>query len=646
MPAPIRRAASHVWQPDIVVGIDFGMTCTGVVYSKLDSSKAASPDIRQIKRWPGSIDVLEKVPTEIIYSVDVSENLDIVQYWGAQCKHHLQHFDQLVRLFKLDVKASEPIERRHSVEEARRYLKDYVAQVVKYVDEVLVESIPRYKVMRVEYVFSVPTSWCLDSTTLNEVKKLIKDVVGESQERRARIGLTEAAAAAVESGRDGHKKGDVVLVCDTGGGTTDINIFKFLSTGTEIARIKALTYDEGADVGSTQIDKAAATYIESQRTGVDFGWDVDKAIRTDFAEIKHEYGKLEHEPTHYLLPVHDYKGNNEAPPPPYEFEVSDGTFKFKIPAPELRKWFDEQIDKIVELLQKQVDILHKENKREKLDRVVLSGGFALNRYYRDRLRKHFTEAVRAQKGGISPDLEILYAQEPHLAVVRGLVHNRVQELMGFGPSFEYVISPTSFGFVVSEEYSRRRHANIGEIPQVSMLDGKQWIGGQIDWVIEEGVPVLAKGMKKEYDLILNDEDEDIPRSFQVVSCDHPRRNLPKNINHNAVKAVCEVKIDLKKLSIVNQKSFHFNKSRSKTWREARFDLYIIIGAADLRFEVKPRGEEDSLISLEHDQIDVVWAQDDGGPMSRSSTRISTDIIVKRSSLLGDKASRLSRRSTG
>ena len=150
------------------------------------------------------------------------------------------------------------------------------------------------------------------------------------------------------------------------------------------------------------------------------------------------------------------------------------------------------------------------------------------------------------------------------------------------------------------------------------------------------MPIPSRGLKKEYDIVLHSEDEGMPQTFRVVRCDNPRRNLPKNISHTAIKPVCEIKIDVSKLAIERTKRrFSISRSKDKQWaetREARFDLWILIGAADLRFEVKPRGEEDSLISLEHDQIDIAWAN----PQEKELLRIITapelmrDVIVKKS----------------
>ena len=175
------------------------------------------------------------------------------------------------------------------------------------------------------------------------------------------------------------------------------------------------------------------------------------------------------------------------------------------------------------------------------------------------------------------------------------------------------------------------------------------------------MPIPSKGIKREYNIVLDETAEhgEEPRSFQVVSTDHPRDRLPPNISHSAVKPVCEITIDLAKLKITSRQQRSLsggivglsNKLLTKAplkkranpiagagagaatgSKETSFDLFLLIGAADLRFEIKPRGEPDILASSEHDQIDVVWAEDDSA-MARTSTAVSRrtdDLILKKS----------------
>lgn len=141
--------------------------------------------------------------------------------------------------------------------------------------------------------------------------------------------------------------------------------------------------------------------------------------------------------------------------------------------------------------------------------------------------------------------------------------------------------------------------------------------------------------------MLNEKDEKVPRAFQIVTSDHPRDRLPSNISHSAVKPVCDLSVDLTKLNIVDRQSkggggFLGLGSRSKApvkgtgSKETSFDLFLLIGAADLRFEVKPRGEEDTLASSEHDQIDVVWAGDEGAARPDVRSSRTDDLLLRRS----------------
>ena len=96
-------------------------------------------------------------------------------------------------------------------------------------------------------------------------------------------------------------------------------------------------------------------------------------------------------------------------------------------------------------------------------------------------------------------------------------------------------------------------------------------------------------------------------------------------------------MDVSKLPGEQRKSkLSFTGSKDKQsaeTREARFDLWILVGAADLRFELKPRGVEDALISSEHDQIDIAWAdpQEKTGEKSQAyeTSEVKSDFIVKK-----------------
>ena len=171
------------------------------------------PEPKNIQRWLGLSNnhLDDKVPTELIYT-DREENS--VFAWGSHCNKRHRSF--LKHSFKLNIASntSNVAEYGHDISSARQYFKDYITEVCAYVEGYLENFVPKYKSYRVEFIFSIPTTWNFDTETLDEVKSVVRGVVGVSQDRKAGIGLTEAAAAAVDIGRKKFDKGDVILVCD------------------------------------------------------------------------------------------------------------------------------------------------------------------------------------------------------------------------------------------------------------------------------------------------------------------------------------------------------------------------------------------------------------------------------------------------
>jgi hypothetical protein len=87
---------------------------------------------------------------------------------------------------------------------------------------------------------------------------------GKNPNYTVRVSLTEAEAAAVCVSKQGYEKGDVFLVCDAGGGTTDVNILKIKSVTPGQNEIEPLDWVEGTAVGSTLIDFKAEELITSR----------------------------------------------------------------------------------------------------------------------------------------------------------------------------------------------------------------------------------------------------------------------------------------------------------------------------------------------------------------------------------------------
>ena len=219
--------ASDGWVPEIVVGVDFGMTCTGVSALPKDTVPAPSRpgfgDIRQfakncsislgvaysmgpdwpepktLQHWPGKMinELANKVPTLLQYK----ENSREVKAWGFLCDQESEDTD-ILACFKLhldpayvDPRTDAPVP---TLEEAREWFQDYLRCLHDHIEDYFSNAFPRWKTQRTEFVFSVPTTW-KSASMIAETERLIKGAGygKDGTNHRVGIGLTEAEAAAV-----------------------------------------------------------------------------------------------------------------------------------------------------------------------------------------------------------------------------------------------------------------------------------------------------------------------------------------------------------------------------------------------------------------------------------------------------------------
>ena len=91
----------------------------------------------------------------------------------------------------------------------------------------------------------------------------------------------------------------------------------------------------------------------------------------------------------------------------------------------------------------------------------------------------------------------------------------------------------------------------------------------------------------------------------------PRDQLPSSLDQDGVKTLCVVESQLKDKPVEKKlKNRHWYNSGEKYLR-VRFDVKVILGPADLKFQLwSKRGE---LLSSEHDPIQVKWDPPVGNP---------------------------------
>lgn len=217
-------------ETDIIVGIDFGTTYSGVAYAINSSAKREALVVRT---WPGH-GVEEKVPTLLAYTTDPPK-------WGYKVRHDdefriadfklglqenlLKHYskNETPDTYSLSRYLADPNWRHPALpsKSAVDYTADYLKALVEYVrrESLLphfgLEFLQRHEV---SYIITVPTIW---SDTAKQLTRTA--AVRAGIPRRKLLLLTEPEAAAqycIKNCKEVDLKvGDKFLICDAGGGT-------------------------------------------------------------------------------------------------------------------------------------------------------------------------------------------------------------------------------------------------------------------------------------------------------------------------------------------------------------------------------------------------------------------------------------------
>ena len=287
----LRKRGNSLWEMakssiDLVVGIDFGMTYTGgwkssvhraylLIMSKgVAFSNTRMPLPKVIQGWPGKPgEIHNKVPSTISYAPPAEF---FVTDWGFLCQptdSKKEWFKPYLDPGRLQLIASMGQRQTGSQDlpafsEARKWFKDYMACLYRHISTTIQSTSGRWGAKRMEFVFSLPCTFNKLS-----IPRDIRDLVveagfeGGGAQHKVEIGLTEPEAAAVYTLKDTaipYQVGEIVLVCDAGGGTTDLAILEIVGHQNGRLELQELTIVEGQNVGSTSIDIAFEKMVEER----------------------------------------------------------------------------------------------------------------------------------------------------------------------------------------------------------------------------------------------------------------------------------------------------------------------------------------------------------------------------------------------
>ncbi|RMY72945.1 hypothetical protein D0863_04178 [Hortaea werneckii] len=589
--------APYSWTPDVVIGIDFGMTCTGVAWS-------AAPewnDPKTLQHWPGIAyhEIRNKVDTAVAYDARNSR----LRNWGFACDDENPALE-VNRFFKLNLDPGYIDNHTHAPthSEVKQWYCDYLQSLYSYLMRHFRETMPRFESKNVEFVFSVPTTW-KDPRMIAEIQRMVKVAgYGKEENHRASISLTEAEAAAVYASKQQMQKGDVFLVCDAGGGTTDINILKVKSAAKSKTELQPLQCNEGLAIGSTLIDHRIETFIKERLELIrsHIPDDVDsvakRMVQDRFMGYKCSFGMATIEVPMLPLPIPGLPYGINLP----HAEVENSSLILRVEY--LQRIFDEQVDKIQKLLDEQFRELHEEHPEEQASYLVLSGGLGSSPYVRDRIRKRYEGGSNGEFPN-ARSLSIILASEPQLAVVHGLVLARAQALRGGPEIMSTRRCPLSYGVVCRELYDPSKHQ--GQPVELDKFDKKRYAEGQMSWFLKQGEVVnINEGKSRRFRNKIPPGLERHPWRTQIYMSDMPSHQLPQSIRNKGVSSVCAVEaaLDPCDMRLKNHRWYHYRKC----YYEAEFSVKMLVGTG-LQFEI---WGQNGCKSTSHDEIEVQWAPAD------------------------------------
>lgn len=553
----------EAWQANIIVGIDFGMTCTAVAYS--EEPEWYAPWC--VQRWPrpqgtdpGQLS--NKVATQVGY--DVHERLS---NWGFLCVADGNPIT-LEKEFKLYI---DPMFRddnptRPSHAEAMKYYRDYMTSLHTYIEQFFSQSIASWHQKNVEYLFSIPTTWKNPTITANLEATLTAAGFANGHNRRVTIYLTEAESAAVNAAKS-FRVGDIVMVADAGGATTDINVLELIERSARTTKLKALTKAEGVNVGSTLIDESVRRLIARRLRDLGVPGD-DKDLQWIADDMMVAKG-FEGTKCGFVGEQWRIQMNTQFTIPP---DVAPNLHdrQITLTGVELKQFFDTQIRLMMEKIDEQRIELTRQRPRDAIRYLVLSGGLGSSQYVQRELRARYA------------NLEILCAIEPQLAVAKGLVIDRVQALREGVGVYTGKCSRVSYGVLCRRPYDKDSHR--GEPTEMDPLDKVVYAKEQVDWLIKEGAIVPDEGFTRMYRLKIPKGHESQSFEAQFVMSEAPAHDLPRSLRRGHVQRLCTVRARFRDNErFVERRGSLFTSRRQHYIID--FKLKVIVGSTDLKFEI-------------------------------------------------------------
>ncbi|KAI9771515.1 MAG: hypothetical protein M1840_002135 [Geoglossum simile] len=547
-------------------------------------------DPKMIHSWPGKLGVVQfKVPSTIYYKGSKVK-------WGFLCEDH-DHDEGRKEWFKtyLDPEKLEQFCQKnpqagYTRTNIHKWYRDYLKYLYRHIREQIKKS-HSWEDKKICFIFSVPSTWSL--STADDFKNLIKEAGFADGSKKGlhsvEIGLYEPQAAAVYTIQESfvafYPK-DVVLVCDAGGGTTDLALLEITKVEDRFVHLDDVLAVQGANIGAVFIDQAfidlVARRLEAggitEATKKAYAMMRDTTSRsTTFEGCKCAFGLPTGNAPFYEIVVHGCEALTNA-----AANITDGKMKFS--RDDFKGFFDPLADKIIRLIERQLTDMQEMHKNKKVSYIVLSGGLGSSAYICQRLEQKFKDYDHPNVS----NLKIIVSHEPQLSVAKGLVFDCLQRMKVGKSVLVKKASRASFGIVVQPVYDKERH--VGEDLFTDKLDGLKRARNQIHWFVIKDKPVQEndKSLRYPFSAFRSPEEMDDVGTLTIKVMKYDGDSPPKSTKYGRAVHELDVEADLSEIPRRKWEKVHrrlFGFGRGQSHYRVSFEIRAVVGPTNLRFEL-------------------------------------------------------------
>ncbi|KAG6003327.1 hypothetical protein E4U21_002104 [Claviceps maximensis] len=555
----------------LIVGIDFGTTFSGVAFA-FATNNEAKEDI--ITEWPGAGSYTkQKIPTVLYY-----DQYQKVAGWGPDISDALAPTGypkpgvQKVEWFKLQLMLSgntyiDPINLpplppgKSEIDVAADYLFKLRQAMRSALQKTLGEVFNREE-RNIRYYLTVPAIWNDAGKAATRAAAIQAGFLRDENDNRLTL-VSEPEAAALFCSKTGLlnlKVHDAVLIVDCGGGTVDLIAYEVEEENP--FTVAECTAGSGDSCGSTALNRNFSNILRNKIRKMKLP-DVSKTAGRVYAKCIMDFENRIKA---------DFRNNGqkwavdvgiEAEFPEAGIEEGYMTFTNE----EILQCFEPVVNRILELVRNQIIAIQAQNRA--LQNILVVGGFGASEYLFQQIKLHVPPQFQTK---------VVRPMDSVAAIVKGAVTAGITERI-----ITHRVARRHYLMATLQPFKEGYHPEAYRVPS---LDGKdrckftRQIFVQKGQKVKNGEPVkvsffrqVAPGATLMYEDVLYACDDDV---------------CPEYTKDPRIKEVVTLTSDLSRKNL--EKDFERMDTPQGTFYRVYFDIYLTLDGSEFSAELVCQGE--------------------------------------------------------